>query len=68
MWALLSRRLRQWVILAVAVPVGAKLLQRVGSELEQRRGASGLSNGLKRGGEWIEEHTGSGRRRRRLDP
>ncbi|MGH8931228.1 MAG: hypothetical protein ACRDZO_11545 [Egibacteraceae bacterium] len=50
------------------MPVGAKLLQRVGSELEQRRGASGLSNGLKRGGEWIEEHTGSGRRRRRLDP
>lgn len=68
MWALLSRRLRQWAILAIAVPVGAKLLQRVGSELEQRRGASNVSKGLKRGGEWLEDLRGGGRRRRRLGP
>ncbi|MGH8910042.1 MAG: hypothetical protein ACRD0K_26995 [Egibacteraceae bacterium] len=64
MWALLSRRLRQWAILAVAVPLGAKVLQRVGTELEERRGPSNVSRGLKRGGEWVHGVTG-GRQRHR---
>jgi hypothetical protein len=55
MMALLSRRLRQWMILAVAVPLGAKAIQMVGAELEKRRGSSTLSSGLQRGGGWVQE-------------
>jgi hypothetical protein len=62
MWVFLSRKLRQWLFITIAIPLGAKVLQRVGSELEQRRGPSNVSKGLQRSGEWLQNVIGGGRR------
>lgn len=64
MWAFLSRRLRQWLLLAVAVPIGARLLEQLGIQLEQKRGRSTISDGLRRSGEWLQ-NLGPGRHQRR---
>ncbi|HWH31776.1 MAG TPA: hypothetical protein VNU01_03810 [Egibacteraceae bacterium] len=45
--AFLSRRVRRWLLLTVGVPAGAWALQRLGEELEQRRGQSPVANGLR---------------------
>jgi hypothetical protein len=54
MWAFFSRRLRMWLILAVAVPVGGWLLGRVAEFLERRRGPNAVSSTLRRGRAWLQ--------------
>jgi hypothetical protein len=49
MWALLSRRLRRWLLLVVAAPVAAKVLHRVADGLESSRGESTVTKGLRKG-------------------
>ncbi|KQS67628.1 hypothetical protein [Modestobacter sp. Leaf380] len=51
MWALLSTRLRTWVLLTVAVPLVSRLLRGAGRQLESRRGPSNLSRGLTKAGD-----------------
>lgn len=36
MWFLLSRRLRSWLLLAVAVPLGGRLLEAIGVRVHDR--------------------------------
>ncbi|SSC23790.1 Hypothetical protein KLENKIAIHU_2392, partial [Klenkia terrae] len=50
-WAFLSRRLRTWVLLSVAVPLLSRLLRGAGQQLETRRGPSSLSRGLRKAGD-----------------
>jgi hypothetical protein len=47
MWAFLSRRLRRWVLIAVAAPLGARLLHSLADTVEERRGRSSLTKGLR---------------------
>ena len=58
MWAFLSRRLRRWVLLVVAVPLLGRALERVGGALEERRGESSLTRGLR----GVGHRLGRGRR------
>lgn len=58
MWALLSSRLRSWLLLTVAVPVLAALARRLADVVERRRGSGRVSDVLRRAGH-------AGRRRRR---
>lgn len=51
MWALLSSRLRTWLLLTVAVPLVSRLLRTAGARLEARRGPSNLSRGLRKAGD-----------------
>ncbi len=51
MWALLSSRLRTWLLLTVAVPLLARVLRVAGDQLERRRGADGLSRALQKAGD-----------------
>jgi len=53
MWAFLSRRVRQYALLAVAAPAVAFVLDEVGQTIEQRRGESGLTRGLRSGGDFL---------------
>lgn len=46
MWVLLSSRLRTWVLLTVAVPLGGALARAVARRLERRGGSTRLSRGL----------------------
>jgi hypothetical protein len=46
MWALLSTRLRTWLLLAVAVPLGGALARAVARRLERRNGSTRLSRSL----------------------
>jgi hypothetical protein len=46
MWALLSTRLRTWLLLAVAVPVAGAIARAVARRLEQRNGSTKLSRAL----------------------
>ena len=52
--ALLSRKVRRWVLLTVGVPAGAWALQRLGEELETRKGPSPVANGLRHAADWLE--------------
>lgn len=65
MWMFLSRRLRQYALLAVAVPAVAYVLDEVGQTIEERRGESGLTRGLRRGGDMLRSR-GRGPVARRL--
>lgn len=56
MTALLSTRFRRWLFFAVGVPLGAWLLQRTGETLEARSGPSKVTDGLKKGGHWLERN------------
>ena len=47
MWALLSRRLRTWLVLAVVVPLGAAGARMLAERIESRRGPSHLTRGLR---------------------
>jgi hypothetical protein len=53
MLALLSKRLRLWLLLAVAVPLLAWLLGAVGERLEHRHGPTRLSRALCGIGGWL---------------
>jgi hypothetical protein len=66
MWAFLSRRFRQWVLLVVAVPVVAWVLDRLGAASEQRGGETSTSRNLRKAGVWVSrQQRGPGSRRRR---
>lgn len=54
--ALLSRKVRRYLLLTVGVPVGAWALQRLGEELEQRNGQSPVANGLRHAANWLESN------------
>jgi hypothetical protein len=70
MWAFLSRRFRQYAILAIVVPAAAYALDGLGKSIEDRRGASTLTRALRSGGDFFRRH-GRGplaRRLRERDP
>jgi hypothetical protein len=46
MWALLSTRLRTWLLFAVAVPLAGALARMIARRLENRNGPSRLSRAL----------------------
>ncbi|GAA4322849.1 hypothetical protein [Klenkia terrae] len=54
MWLFLTRRLRTWLLLTVAAPLVAKVLQRAGTSLERKNGPTSLSRGLRKGGEFLD--------------
>lgn len=65
MAALLSTRLRRWLLLGVGIPVLAWALERTGSRLERRRGASRATRGLRSLSDWLRSASPLGGRRRR---
>ena len=70
MWAFLSRRFRQYLVLALAVPVIAYVLDGLGGAIEERRGPSRMTRTLRSGGDYLRRH-GRGpiaRRLRARDP
>ena len=46
MWLFLSRRLRTWLIVTLAIPLATGVLRRLGETLQRRNGPSALSDGL----------------------
>ena len=53
MFALLSRRLRRWLLIAVGVPLAAWLLERVGAALHRRNPHSRAGRTLRDTGAWL---------------
>ncbi|MGH3926242.1 MAG: hypothetical protein ACRDTT_25825 [Pseudonocardiaceae bacterium] len=54
MWVLLSSKLRNWLLIAVGIPVLAWVLERVGNELETRQGRqTRVSRNLQRASGWL---------------
>lgn len=53
MWAFFSKRLRMWLVLAVAVPVVGWVLGKVADLVESRRGPSGFTRTLRSGSGWL---------------
>ncbi|MDP8958985.1 MAG: hypothetical protein M3N51_07260 [Actinomycetota bacterium] len=53
MWALVSRRLRLWLLLALGAPLVGWLLGKAGDAVEARSGATKLSRSLHRGRDWV---------------
>ncbi|CAN5242052.1 hypothetical protein BH20ACT9_BH20ACT9_11070 [soil metagenome] len=47
MWAFLSRRFRRWVLLAVAMPLLGRALERAGGAIEERRGETSVTRGMR---------------------
>lgn len=64
MWALLSRRFRRVVFVAVAAPAVGWLFEQAATQIESRRGASGLTRRLNSSGGWLRQR-GWGRFSRR---
>lgn len=55
MWALLSSKLRGWLLIAVGVPALAWLLKRASGWLEARAGGqTSVSRSLQRAGGWLQ--------------
>ena len=54
--ALLSRKVRRWLLLTVGVPAGAWALGRLGEEIEQRKGATPVTNGLRQAADWLDSN------------
>ncbi|MBA3523028.1 MAG: hypothetical protein H0T85_00425 [Geodermatophilaceae bacterium] len=54
MWLFLSHRLRTWLLLTVAAPMVAKVLQGAGNAIERRRGPSTLTRGLCKAGTLLD--------------
>lgn len=50
MGALLSRRVRRWLLVVVGMPVLGWSLKRIGDELETRKGTSTISRGFQQAG------------------
>jgi len=61
MWIFLTRRLRQWLVLAVAVPAVLAVVRMVRTRLERRSGQTGVTRALRR----VEDLGGRVTRRRR---
>ncbi|GAA1841864.1 hypothetical protein GCM10009836_21560 [Pseudonocardia ailaonensis] len=53
MWAFLSKRLRMWLVLAVAVPLGGWLMGKAADLIEQRRGPNTVSRTLHQANGWL---------------
>ena len=51
MWALLSTRLRTWLLIAVALPLAGALARAVARRLERRNGSTKLSRALQTAGD-----------------
>jgi hypothetical protein len=68
MWAFFSRRLRMWLILAIAVPVVAWLLGRIGDVIEARQGPNRASRGLQTLRRWLQNRATGPLARRGADP
>ncbi|MFP5068454.1 hypothetical protein ACLFMI_02140 [Pseudonocardia nantongensis] len=69
MWALFSRHLRMWLLLAIGAPIAAWLLGRIGEAIERRRGPNAFSKTLQAGSRFLERRTrGPLRRRPQPDP
>jgi hypothetical protein len=62
MWALLSTRLRTWLLLAVAVPVAGALARALARRLERRNGSTRLSRALFTIGDLASRRGGRGDR------
>jgi hypothetical protein len=70
MWAFFSRRFRQYLLLAIGVPVVAYVLDGVGNAIEDRRGPSSVTRFMRSGADSLRRH-GRGpfaRRLRARDP
>jgi hypothetical protein len=65
MWALLSRRLRVWLLFAVGVPLLAWLFDTVAETLESNRGETQVTKGLRGGSHWLRRRQGRRDRSRR---
>jgi hypothetical protein len=61
--ALLATSLRRWLLLSVAVPVGAAVARKVARSIEARRGPSVVTKGLTRAAD-AAQRTKKGRRGR----
>ena len=62
MWALLSTRLRTWLLFAIAVPLAGVLARAVARRIERRKGPTRLSRALTTAG------NAAARRDRREEP
>lgn len=56
MWAFVSARLRQWILLAVLVPIAISVIHLVRTELEKKQGQTPLVKGLKTVEEFGQRH------------
>ncbi|MFR9801663.1 hypothetical protein ACL02T_05070 [Pseudonocardia sp. RS010] len=57
MWAFFSRRLRMWLILAIAVPLGGWLTGKVADMIEKRRGPNTVSRTLHQARGWLQRRS-----------
>ncbi|GAA4705440.1 hypothetical protein GCM10023215_51750 [Pseudonocardia yuanmonensis] len=57
MWAFFSRRLRMWLILAIAVPLGGWLAGKLATVIENRRGPNTVSRTLRQAGGWLQRRS-----------
>lgn len=53
MWAFLSRRVRRYALLAVAVPVAGWIAEQVSEELERRHGETRATRAVRSGRDWL---------------
>ncbi len=61
MWALLSTRLRTWLLFAVAVPLAGALARSLARRIERRHGPTRLSRGLTSAGDLARRGKSRGR-------
>jgi hypothetical protein len=66
MWALLSTRLRTWLLIAVALPLAGALARVVARRLERRNGSTKLSRALQTAGDMAARRPRSGADRRQV--
>lgn len=59
MWVFFTRRLRLWLLAAVAGPLLGWALNRAGRRLEQRHGQSRVSRGLQTAGQRLTKRKSS---------
>jgi hypothetical protein len=62
-WAFLSRRVRTWLLLAVALPLGGRVLESLGGRVSER--SPRTSRALTGTGRRMREPTGARRQQRR---
>jgi len=66
MWVFLSRWIRRYLLVAVALPIAGRLLGALGQRAERRTGSNVATRGLRSGGTWLSAR-GSGPVARRLN-
>jgi len=64
MWAIAATPIRRWLLLAAAVPSGAATARALARRIEERRGRTRVSGGLRRLEALLERGSRHGRRRR----